>query len=49
MQAVLPDTPLVRETLASLDLGAEDFTLDDLVAWIRRLEELCDSQEATLA
>ncbi|KAH7700991.1 hypothetical protein AAVH_31884, partial [Aphelenchoides avenae] len=49
MQADLPDDPQVRETMASLGPGAKDATLDDLAAWIRQLEELCDSPDAALA
>ncbi|KAH7705234.1 hypothetical protein AAVH_27559 [Aphelenchoides avenae] len=49
MQADLPDDPLVRETMAALGPGAKDATLDDLAAWIRQLEELCDSKDAALA
>ncbi|KAH7712357.1 hypothetical protein AAVH_20321 [Aphelenchoides avenae] len=49
MQADLPDDPQVRETMASLGPGAKDATLDDLAAWIRQLEELCDSGDAASA
>ncbi|KAH7716202.1 hypothetical protein AAVH_16394 [Aphelenchoides avenae] len=49
MRADLPDDPLVRETMALLGPGAKGSTLDDVAWWIRRLEELCDSQDAALA
>ncbi|KAH7710542.1 hypothetical protein AAVH_22165 [Aphelenchoides avenae] len=49
MQGDLPDDPQVRETMASLGPGAKDATLDDLAAWIRQLNKLCDSQNAALA
>ncbi|KAH7716206.1 hypothetical protein AAVH_16398 [Aphelenchoides avenae] len=49
MQADVPDDPLVRETMALLGPGAKDSTLDDVAWWIRRLEELCGSQDAALA
>ncbi|KAH7694294.1 hypothetical protein AAVH_38663, partial [Aphelenchoides avenae] len=49
MQADLPYNLLLRETMASLGPGARDSTLDDLAAWIRQLEELCDTKDAELA
>ncbi|KAH7696343.1 hypothetical protein AAVH_36587, partial [Aphelenchoides avenae] len=49
MQTDVPDDSLMREAIASLGPGAKESTLDDLTAWIRQLQELCDSQDATLA
>lgn len=49
MQLDLPDDQLVRETMASLGPAAKGSTHDDLAAWIRQLEQLCDSKDAALA
>ncbi|KAH7725285.1 hypothetical protein AAVH_07078 [Aphelenchoides avenae] len=49
MQTDSPDDSLVREAIALLVPGAKDFTLYDLTAWIRQLEELCGSHDPALA